>query len=95
MIGEIAVVPQMDGPARKLIRDVVADIAAVGLEYEVGATGTCVEGDLESILGAVRQIDGTLREHGVTRALIELRLQIEPHPESIAHQVEGVAVGKT
>jgi uncharacterized protein YqgV (UPF0045/DUF77 family) len=94
MIGEIAVVPQTDGPARELIAKVVAEIGNQGLGYEVGALGTSVEGDLEAILGTVRAVERRLRDEGVARAVIELRLQLEPHPETLAHQVEGlVAAG--
>jgi uncharacterized protein YqgV (UPF0045/DUF77 family) len=90
MIGEIAVVPQAEGPARELIAGVLAEIADQGLRYEVGALGTNVEGELEAILGAVRAVESRLRAEGVERAVIELRLQLEPHPETLAHQVEGI-----
>ncbi len=94
MIGEIAVVPQADGPARELIAKLLAEIADQGLHYEVGALGTSVEGELEAILGAVRAIEGRLRAEGVQRAVLELRLQLEPHPETLAHQIEGIALAK-
>lgn len=92
MIGEIAVVPQADGPARELIAKVLAEIADQGLDYELGPMGTCVEGELEAILGSVKAIEHRLRVEGVGRATIELRLQLEPHPETLAHQVEGIAI---
>jgi uncharacterized protein YqgV (UPF0045/DUF77 family) len=91
MIGEIAVVPQVEGPSRGIVSKAVAEIAAQGLRYEVGATATSVEGELEAILDAVRAIGSRLRADGVRRAVIELRLQLEPHPETLEHQVEGVA----
>ena len=91
MVGEIAVVPQIEGPARELVGKAVAEIAAQGLRYDVGATGTSVEGDLEAILGAVRAVERRLRAEGVERAVIELRLQLEPHPETLEHQVAGIA----
>lgn len=90
MLGEIAVIPQQEGPARELIDKVVHEIAAQGLRYEVGAASTALEGDLEAILGAVRAIDRRLREEGVERAVIDLRLQLEPHPETLEHQVAGI-----
>jgi uncharacterized protein YqgV (UPF0045/DUF77 family) len=93
MIGEIAVVPQAEGPARELIAKVLADIADQGLRYEVGALGTSVEGELDAILGAVRAVESRLRAEGVQRAVVELRLQLEPHPETLAHQVEGIVPG--
>jgi uncharacterized protein YqgV (UPF0045/DUF77 family) len=91
MIGEIAVIPQIAGPAREVIADAVAEIEAQGLRYRVGAAGTGVEGELEAILGAIRAIESRLRARGVDRAVIELTLQLEPHPETLEHQVEGIA----
>ncbi len=94
MIGEIAVVPQIDGPGRTVISAAVGEIAAQGLRYQVGATGTAVEGELEDVLEAVRRIEGRLRAEGVPRALIELRLQLEPHAETLEHQLEGIPTGR-
>jgi uncharacterized protein YqgV (UPF0045/DUF77 family) len=90
MLAEIAVIPQVEGPARELVAKAVEEIAGQGLRYDVGAGGTAVEGDLEAILGAVRAIDRRLHEEGVERAVIEIRLQFEPHPETLEHQVEGI-----
>ncbi len=90
MIGEIAVIPQIGGPAREFVTKAVAEIASRGLRHQVGATGTCVEGDLRTILDAVRAIESLLRAEGVDRGVIELRLQLEPHPETLEHQVEGI-----
>ena len=91
MIGEIAVIPQIEGPGREVIAQAVAEIRAQGLRYQVGAAGTGVDGDLEAILDAVRAIESRLRAQGVHRAVIELRLQLEPHPESLEHQIDGIA----
>ncbi len=90
MIGEIAVVPQIEGSAREVVTRAVEEIRAQGLRHEVGATATTVEGELEPILEAVRAIESRLRADGVHRALIELRLQLEPHVETLEHQVEGL-----
>ncbi len=90
MLGEITVIPQIEGPAREIVGKVVKEIAAQGLRYDVGAAGTAVEGDIDAILAAVRAVDQRLRAEGVERAVVELRLQLEPHPETLEHQVQGV-----
>lgn len=92
MIGEIAVIPQIEGPAREPVAKAVQEIAAQGLRYDVGATGTSVEGDLEAILAATRAVVERLRAEGIGRAVVEVRLQLEPHPETLEHQVEGIGV---
>ena len=89
MIGEITVVPQAEGPAREAVRRAVAEIARQGVHYQVGPMGTSVEGSLE----AVRAVESRLRAAGVHRAMLELRLQLEPHEETLEHQVEGIGAG--
>lgn len=54
--------------------------------------GTSVDGDPETILDAVRAIEDRLRTEGVDRAVIELRLLLEPHEETLENQVEGMRV---
>jgi uncharacterized protein YqgV (UPF0045/DUF77 family) len=90
MVGEITVVPQIHGPGREIIKKAVAEIAAEGLRYRVGAAGTSVEGELDGILDAVRAVERRLRADGVERAMIEVRLQLEPHEETLEHQIEGI-----
>jgi uncharacterized protein YqgV (UPF0045/DUF77 family) len=90
MVGEITVIPQVEGPARAIVGKAVDEIAAQGLRYEVGAAGTSVEGEMDAILAAVRAVSERLRAEGIGRAVIELRLQLEPHPETLEHQVEGI-----
>ena len=90
MIAEIAVTPQLDGSSRKAIRQVVDDIAATGLTYQVTPTGTCVEGESERILDAVGRVVEGLRARGIERAVIELRLVMEPHPETLPHHIDGL-----
>jgi uncharacterized protein YqgV (UPF0045/DUF77 family) len=90
MIGEITVIPQTGGPGREVIKRAVGEIDASGLRYRVGPTGTSVEGDLDTIFAAVRGIEGRLQTDGVDRATIEVRLMVEPHAETLEHQVEGI-----
>jgi len=93
MVGEITVIPQIDGPGRGIINKAVAEIAAQGLRYRVGPTGTSVEGELDGILDAVRAVERRLRADEVDRAMIEVRLQLEPHEETLEHQIEGIGAG--
>ena len=95
MLGEITVIPQVEGPARELVGKAVEEIAAHRLRYEVGAAGTAVEGEMDDILETVRAIERRLHGEGVERAVIDLRLQLEPHPETLEHQIEGVGAGST
>jgi len=95
MIGEIAFIPQAEGPARDIVAKAVAEIDAQGLRFQVGALGTSVEGDLDAILDAVRAIESRVRAEGVRRGVIEVRLQLEPHEETLEHQVGGIGAAVT
>jgi len=90
MIGEITVIPQVDRSSRAIVGMAVDEIAAHGLRHKVGAAGTAVEGDLAAMLDAVRAIEQRLRSAGIDRAMIEFRVQLEPHPETLEHQIEQV-----
>lgn len=90
MIGEITVIPQLDRSSRAIVGMAVDEIAAQGLRHRVGAAGTAVEGNLDAMLDAVRAIEQRLRATGIDRAVIELRVQLEPHPETLEHQIERV-----
>jgi uncharacterized protein YqgV (UPF0045/DUF77 family) len=90
MVGEITVIPQIGGAGREIIRKAVDEIDASGLRYRVGTAGTSVEGDLDTIFAAVRGIEGRFRTDGVDRAMIEVRLAVEPHAETLEHQIEGI-----
>lgn len=94
MIGEITVIPQVERSGREVINRAVGEIAAQNVRYKVGATGTSLEGELEEILDAVRAIERGLRAEGVVRATIELRLQLEPHEETLEHQIEGIGAAR-
>lgn len=90
MIGEISVIPQVARSARAIVGMAVDEIAAQGLRHKVGAAGTAVEGSLDAMLDAVRAIEQGLRDADIERAVIELRVQLESHPETLEHQIEGV-----
>lgn len=75
-----------------MMPELLTEIAGCGLRYEVGALGTSVEGELDAIFEAVRSIEHRLRAEDVQRALIDVRLQLEPHPETLEHQVEGITL---
>ena len=94
MIGEIAFIPQVEGPARDIVAKAVAEIDAQGLRFQVGALGTSVEGDLDAILDAVRA-ESRVRAEGVRRGMIEVRVQLEPHEETLEHQVGGIGAAVT
>ena len=72
---------QVEGRERTALSESVRTIAASGLRYQPTAAGASVEGDLDTILAALRAIDTHLHADGIDHAVLELRLQLEPEAD--------------
>ena len=57
-----------------MLADSVRVIEKYGLNYEVTPTGTNVEGSLDDILNAVREMDEVPFQEGADRVVLMLRL---------------------
>lgn len=80
---EIQVIPVGSGVSvRKEILRVVALLKQFKLVVETHASGTDIEGELDEILMAVRQIHETLHREGTVRllSLIKLETRIDKTP---------------
>jgi uncharacterized protein YqgV (UPF0045/DUF77 family) len=73
MIGEIAVVPQVEGSARALIAGPLAEITDQGLHYELGPLGTCVEGNLDAVRAIEHRLSADGNSAGSDRAATPAR----------------------
>ena len=83
-------IPQIEGPSREVIAEAVAEIgaqdsASTSARPRRASRATSAQ---SSMPFAIEEPFGA---QGVHRAVIELKLQLEPHPETLEHQVEGVA----
>jgi uncharacterized protein (TIGR00106 family) len=73
---ELQVVPLGSGiSVREEIRRVVALLGHYDLLIETHASGTNIEGELDAILEAVREIHSTLHDAGTVRILSYLKLE--------------------
>ena len=73
---ELQVVPLgSDVSVRKEIKRVVAMLKGHAFIIETHASGTDIEGELEEILAAVRQIHETLHKEGSVRLISYLKLE--------------------
>jgi uncharacterized protein YqgV (UPF0045/DUF77 family) len=81
VVADIAVVPwyPVDGEPRGyyLVDEAIALIKASGLQYEVGAMSTTVEGPLEEILALVPALQERLFSLGAARVLTTLRIDAQ------------------
>lgn len=78
MIGEITIIPQAEQSKGQALSEAIRALGRSGVRYQASASGASVEGELDAICTAVRAIDARLRGHGVERAVLELRVQLEP-----------------
>ena len=76
VIAEIALFPvgTADTSMSRILAHSVKVIEKYGLKYEVTSTGTNVEGDLNAILSAVKEMDEVPFSEGAKRVVLMLRL---------------------
>jgi uncharacterized protein (TIGR00106 family) len=74
-LAEIQVIPIGVGVSvRKEVRRAHEVIRASGLKVQLHAYGTNVEGDLDAILAAIRQVHETLHAEGVLRLSTTIKI---------------------
>lgn len=76
VVAEVALVPVGTGSASisRMVADSVKVLGKYGLKYDVTSTGTNVEGDLDTILHAVREMEEVPFTEGASRVVLMLRL---------------------
>lgn len=76
VIAEIAIIPVGTGSASmsQVLADSVQVLAKYRLNYEVTATCTNVEGDLETIFDAVREMEEVPFREGAQRVILMVRV---------------------
>jgi uncharacterized protein (TIGR00106 family) len=92
-IAEINIIPL--GTPGAAVGDYIADAVSVleesGLDFEVTAMGTIVEGELEEILGVARRMHETPFSKGVLRVVTSIRIDDRRDREATASEkVEAV-----
>ena len=89
MIAEISVQPQVERGMRPEVTKALEEIEGAGMRYEVEPFGTVVEGELDQILAAVRNIHGRLNADGIERFELHVRIREEPGDTRIEREMEG------
>lgn len=89
VIAEISMIPVGTGSPSisRMLADSVSVLKKHGLNYQVTSTGTNVEGDLDSILSAVREMDEVPFREGADRVILMVRLD-DRRDKSINMQYE-------
>ena len=74
VIAEITITPVVGGALRPYIDAAVDVVRKSGLNYEVEAMGTTIEGELDQVLEVVRKAHEAVRQKGADRVLTEVKI---------------------
>jgi uncharacterized protein (TIGR00106 family) len=91
MLAEFSIYPMNTEHMSKDVAKVIETLQATGLEYRLGPLGTCIEGDLEQVLAAVRRCHQAVasdHERVITTIVIDDRKNKPHHLSDMVTSVE-------
>ena len=91
MLAEFSINPMNTEHMSRDVARVIDTLQGTGLDYRLGPMGTCVEGDLEQVLEAIRrchQAVASSHERVVTTILIDDRRKQPHHLSDMVASVE-------
>lgn len=74
VVAEITITPVVGDALRPYIDAAVDEVRKSGLNYEVEAMGTTVEGELDQVLEVVKKAHEAVRNKGAQRVLTEVKI---------------------
>lgn len=89
VVAEFSVTPIVEGPVTPFIDTAIEEIESAGLNYEVGAMGTTVEGNLDQVLDAIKKAHEAVLNQGAERVVTEIRIDEKKGGISISEETEG------
>lgn len=89
VVAEFSVTPMVEGSVTPFIGAAIEEIENAGLNYEVGAMGTTVEGDLDQVLAAIKRAHEAALNQGAERVVTEIRIDEKKGGISIDEETEG------
>jgi uncharacterized protein (TIGR00106 family) len=90
VVAEFSIVPITDGSLRDYIKAAIEEVRRSGLQFEVGAMGTTVEGELDEVLDVVKQAHRAVRAAGAARVVTSIKIDERSGPLSIEGKLEGL-----
>ena len=88
LVAEITITPVVGDELRPYIDAAIDEVRKSGLNYEVEAMGTTVEGELEQVLDVVKKAHEAVRRKGANRILTEVRIDDRVGGLTIREEVE-------
>ena len=89
VVAEFSVTPIVEGPVTPFIDTAIEEIESAGLNYEVGAMGTTVEGNLDQVLDAIKKAHEAVLNQGAERVVTDIRIDEKKGGISISEETEG------
>lgn len=89
VVAEFSVTPMVEGPVTPFIGTALKEIENAGLNYEVGAMGTTIEGDLNQVLDAIKRAHEAVLNRGAERVVTEIRIDEKKGGISMDEETEG------
>ena len=74
VVAEITITPVVGDELTPYIDAAIDEVRKSGLNYEVEAMGTTVEGELDQVLDVVKNAHEAVRHKGANRVLTEVRI---------------------
>ena len=88
IVAEITITPLVEDELRPYIDAAIDEVRKSGLNYEVEAMGTTIEGELEQVLDVVKNAHEAVRRRGANRVLTEVRIDDRVGGLTIREEVE-------
>ncbi len=89
VVAEFSVTPLVEGQIKPYIDAALEVIDQSGLQYEVGAVGTTVQGELDQVMEAIKQAHQAVLERGANRVVTEIRLDQAKQGITMEQELEG------
>lgn len=89
VVAEFSVTPIVGENLRTYVDAAVDVVAKSGLNYEVDAMSTTIEGELDEVLDVIKRAHRAVMNVGAGRALTEIRIDDREMGVSINEELEG------
>ncbi len=90
VVAEFSVIPVIDGSLRPYVETALAEIDKAGLNYEVGAMGTTLEGELDEVISAISNAHQAVLSAGADRVVTSIKIDERKDGVSIRGKLEGL-----
>jgi uncharacterized protein YqgV (UPF0045/DUF77 family) len=89
VVAEFSVTPMVAGEWKPYVDTAVGEIERAGLKHMVGPEAATVEGDLETVLDAIKHAHQAVQNRGVSRVITDIRIDEKQGGLSMDEEVKG------